>query len=78
MGSAKDLMPITREQLHHLVERLPEQEMAEAERLLLFLSRETISEEFGRAILTGWDQAGTGKTVVCLDYNNMVERVLGD
>lgn len=71
-------MPITREQLHQLVEGLPEQEIAAAQRFLLFLSQETIGDEFGKAIRRGVDQANSGQTVVCRNYNEMVDQLLGD
>ena len=75
---ARDPMPITREQLHQLVERLPEQEIAAAQRFLLFLAQETINEDFGRSIRRGLDQSEAGQTVVCRDYQDMVDQVLGD
>lgn len=71
-------MPITREQLHQLVEGLPEQEIAAAQRFLLFLSQETIGDEFGQSIRRGLDQANSGQTVVCRNYNEMVDQLLGD
>ena len=71
-------MPITREQLHQLVEGLPEQEIAAAQRFLLFLSQETIGDQFGQSIRRGLDQANSGQTVVCRNYNEMVDQLLGD
>ena len=71
-------MPITREQLHRLVERLPEQEIAAAQRFLLFLSQEKIGEEFSQSIRRGLDQANSGQTMVCRNYNEMVDQLLGD
>ena len=71
-------MPVTREQLHQLVEGLPEQEIAAAQRFLLFLSQETIGDEFGQSIRRGLDQANSGQTVVCRNYNEMVDQLLGD
>lgn len=59
-------MPNTSEPVEHL----PEQEMA--------ATQETISEEFGQSIRRGLDQAEAGQTVDCRDYNDMVERILGD
>lgn len=54
------MMAITREQLHRLVEGLPEQEIAAAQRFLLFLSQETIDEEFAQSIQRGSAQADSG------------------
>ena len=71
-------MAITREELHHLIEGLPEQEMESAQRFLLFLSQEPIGPEFGMSIQRGLEQADSGQTIVCRDYEDMVERVLGN
>ncbi|MFN7921565.1 MAG: hypothetical protein U0Q16_15795 [Bryobacteraceae bacterium] len=69
---------ITREQLHALVDGLPEQEVAMAHRFLLFLAQEPIGEQFSRSIRRGVEQANAGDTVVCGNYSEMVKKVLGD
>lgn len=69
-------MPISREQLHRLVEVLPEQEIATAQRFLMYLSQEHFSDEFAASIRRGLDQADTGQTTVCRDYDEMVEKIL--
>ena len=71
-------MPITREQLHQLVEVLPEQEIVTAQRFLMYLSQESVSGQFARSIHRGLEQADSGQTIVCRDYSDMVEKVLGD
>lgn len=71
-------MAITREQLHELVDGLPEQEMAVAQRFLLFLSQEAIGEKFGGSVRRGLAQSEAGETTVCRNYDEMVEKILGE
>ncbi len=71
-------MAITRDQLHQLVDGLPEQEMAPAQRFLLFLSQEAISEELGGSIRQGLSQAEAGEAIVCRNFDEMVEKILGE
>ena len=71
-------MTITREHLHELIAGLPEQEIATAQRFLLFLTQETVGLEFERSIKRGLDQVNSGQTVVCRNYGEMVEKLLGD
>jgi hypothetical protein len=70
-------MAPTREQLHDLIERLPDDEIAAAQRFLLFLSQELIGPEFGNSIRRGISQAEAGETVTCRNYDEMVENLLG-
>ncbi|HXP86408.1 MAG TPA: hypothetical protein VN841_16895 [Bryobacteraceae bacterium] len=70
-------MSPTREQLHDLIERLPDDEIAVAQRFLLFLSQEPIGTEFANSIRRGIAQAGTGETITCHDCDEMVEKLLG-
>jgi len=70
-------MSPTREQLHDLIERLPDDEIAVAQRFLLFLSQEPIGPEFAGSIRLGIAQAGKGEIVTCHNYYEMVEKLLG-
>ncbi len=71
-------MPITREHLHELIAGLPDHEIATAQRFLVFLSQETVAVEFERSIKRGLHQANTRQTVICRDYGEMVEKILGN
>ena len=63
--------------LHQLVESLPEAEIATAQRFLTLLSAEPIGPEFAESIRRGLAQADAGDTIVCRDYADMVEKLLG-
>jgi hypothetical protein len=67
-------MPMSREQLHELVEGLPEQEIATAQRFLVYLSEQNFSVEFAASVRRGLEQADAGQIIGCRDYNEMVER----
>ncbi|MBM3758655.1 MAG: hypothetical protein FJW36_00245 [Acidobacteria bacterium] len=67
---------VTRENLHKLVDSLPEAEVALAERFLSIISKEPIGPEFADSIRRGLAQADAGDTVVCRDFAEMVEKLL--
>ena len=67
---------VSRDALHELVDSLPEEEIATAERLLTIISKEPIGKEFADSIRRGLAQADAGDTVVCRDYSEMVEKLL--
>jgi hypothetical protein len=70
-------MAVSREALHSLIDRLPDAELGAAKRFLEFLSKEPIGPEFADSIRRGLAEAEMGQTVVCSDYDEMVEKVLG-
>lgn len=65
-----------REVLHELVDSLPEEDIASAERFLTTMSKEPIGPEFACSIRRGIAQAEAGDTVVCRDFSEMVEKLL--
>ena len=69
-------MATTRDHLHQLVESLPEQEIATAQRFLLFLSQEPIGDAFAQSLRRGITQAEAGQVVACHDYDDMVSKLL--
>lgn len=69
-------MLVTRQQLHDLIDGLPEQEMEAAQRFLLFLSQESIGEEFAKSVRRGLAQAEAGETIECGPLQEMVDRLL--
>jgi hypothetical protein len=70
MGANRDI-------LHHLIDRLPDAEITAAQRFLEFLAQEPVGPDFGRSIRRGIAQADAGKAIVCQDYDDMVEKLLG-
>jgi len=70
-------MATNRAELHHLVDLLPDAEVATAHRFLEFLSQESVGPTFAASIRRGITQADAGETVVCGNYEEMVEKVLG-
>jgi hypothetical protein len=70
-------MSANRDQIHHLVDRLPDAELPAAQRFLEFLSQEPVGPMFAGSIQRGIEQADSGQTIVCRDYNEMVEKLLG-
>ena len=70
-------MSTSRDELHALVEGLPEGELAAAQRFLLFLSQESFTDEFAASIRRGLKQADSGETVECRNYSDMVDQILG-
>jgi hypothetical protein len=70
-------MSANRETLHHLIDRLPEGEITPALRFLEFLAQEPVGPVFGRSIRRGIAQAEAGENIVCRDYDDMVEKLLG-
>jgi hypothetical protein len=69
-------MAAARNDLHDLVDRLPEAEVESARRFLESLAQEPLDPEFAASIRRGIEQANTGNTVVCHTYEEMVERLL--
>lgn len=70
-------MSATRAELHELVDQLPDADIPVAERFLSMLTDEPIGPRFGESIRRGIAQADAGNTVVCHDYDEMVEKLLG-
>ena len=70
-------MPALRDSLHHLVERLPESELSAARRFLEFLSQEPVDPELAASIREGIAEADAGRTINCRNYDEMVEKLLG-
>ncbi len=67
---------VSRALLHELIDSLPEEEIATAQRFLTIISKEPIGPEFAESIRRGLAQADAGDTVVCRDYAEMVEKLL--
>jgi hypothetical protein len=70
-------MADTRHTLHDLIDRLPDAELIMAQRFLEFLSQESVGPAFSDSIRRGIAQADAGQTIVCRDYDEMVEKLLG-
>ena len=70
-------MATGRDAIHYLVDRLPDSELGAAQRFLEFLSQEPVGPAFSASIRRGMAQAEAGQTVVCHDYDEMVEKLLG-
>jgi len=68
-------MAPTRDQLHDLVEQLPDDELTTAQRFLLFLSQPPINAEFAASMRRGIAQAEHGDTIDCHSYEEMVEKL---
>jgi hypothetical protein len=71
-------MSATRDELHTLIDRLPESEIPAAQRFLQFLSIEPIGPEFAESIRRGRAQADTGDSIACHNYRGMAASILGD
>jgi hypothetical protein len=71
-------MVTNREDLHQLVDQLPEAEIAAAARFLQFLSQEPIGPEFAVSIRRGIAQADAGELLVCRNFEEMAEKLLGN
>jgi hypothetical protein len=69
-------MAAARNDLHELVDRLPDAEVAAARRFLEFLSQELVGPEFAASIRRGIQQAEAGDTTVCRSFDEMVDKVL--
>lgn len=70
-------MAAARDDLHDLVDRLPDAEVAAARRFLEFLSQEPVGPVFAASLRRGMEQADAGNTVVCHTYDEMAEKLLG-
>lgn len=70
-------MAAPREDLHEMIERIPDAELAAARRYLEFLSQEPVGPAFAASIRRGIAQAEAGQTVVCRSYDEMVDKILG-
>jgi len=70
-------MAAARDALHDLVDRLPDGELNTAQRFLEFLSQEAVGQALATSIRRGIAQADAGQTIVCHNYDEMVEKLLG-
>jgi hypothetical protein len=70
-------MAVARDTLHDLIDRLPNAELGVAQRFLEFLSQEPIGPGLAASIRRGIAQADAGQTIVCHNYAEMVEKLLG-
>ena len=70
-------MAANRENLHHLVDRLSDAEVPAAQRFLEFLAQEPVGPVFAESIRLGIAQADAGEAIVCQNYDDMVEELLG-
>jgi hypothetical protein len=70
-------MAANRDTLHHLIDRLPDAEIAAAQRFLEFLAQEPVGPVFGKSIRRAIAQADGGEAIVCQNYDDMVEKLLG-
>ncbi len=68
---------VSRAVFHELVNMLSEVDIAFAERLLTINSKEPIGPEFVESIRRRHAQADAVDTVVCRDYGETVEKLLG-
>jgi hypothetical protein len=66
-----------RDELHRLVDGLPDAELSAARRFLQFLSEDSIRPEFAALIRRGIAQADARETIICNDYDDMVAKLLG-
>ena len=66
-----------RDALHDLIDKLPDAELSAAQRFLEFLSSEGIWPTFAASIRKGIAEADAGRTIVCSNYDEMIEKVLG-
>jgi hypothetical protein len=69
-------MPAARDELHVLIDRLPDGELHTAHRFLQFLSEESFTPGFAESIRRGIAQSNAGETIVCHNYDDMVEKLL--
>jgi hypothetical protein len=70
-------MSVTRDNLHCLLDRIPESELSIAERFLQFLSNEPIGPRFAESIRKGIAEVDNGDGVICRDLDEMTEKILG-
>jgi hypothetical protein len=70
-------MSVARDALHNLVDQLPDAELIAARRFLEFLSQEPVGPALAASIRKGIAEANLGQTVVCHNYDEMVEKLLG-
>lgn len=68
---------MTRDDLHSLLDRIPESELGIAERFLQFLSSEPIGPRFALSIRNGIAEADAGNNIICRDLDEMTEKILG-
>jgi hypothetical protein len=69
-------MGANRDALHHLIDRLPDAEIAPAQRFLEFLAQEPVGPVFGESIRRAIAQADAGEAIVCRNYDDMVDNLL--
>ncbi len=70
-------MAANRDSLHNLIDRLPDSEISAAQRFLEFLAQEPVGPIFAESIRVGIAQAEAGQSIVCHNYDEMVEKLLG-
>ncbi len=70
-------MAVNRDTLHHLIDSLPDTEILVAQRFLEFLTHEPLGPVFSESMRRGIAQAGAGEVIVCQNYDDMVEKLLG-
>jgi hypothetical protein len=70
-------MAAPRDALHDLIDRLPDAELSVAQRFLEFLSQEPVGPGLAASIRRGITEADSGQTIVCHNYDEMVEKLLG-
>lgn len=70
-------MAAPRDALHNLIDRLPDTELSLAQRFLEFLSQEPVGPTLAASIRRGIAEADAGQTIVCHNYDEMVEKLLG-
>ena len=71
-------MAASRDNLHHLIDTLPDAELPAAQRFLEFLAQEPVGTIFAESIRRGIAQAEKGDTIPCNSYDDMVEKLLGE
>jgi hypothetical protein len=71
-------MSMMRDDLHYLLDRIPESELPIAERFLQFLSSEPIGPVFAQSIRNGIAEMDSGNSIICHNLDEMVDKVLGD
>jgi hypothetical protein len=69
-------MSMTRDDLHYLLDRIPESELPIAQRFLQFLSNEPIGPQFAQSIRKGIAEMDSGNSIICHDLDEMVQKVL--
>jgi len=69
-------MAAARNDLHDLIDRLPDAEVEAARCFLKSLAQEPVGPVFAASIRRGMEQVDAGNTVVCHTYEEMVGQLL--